>query len=206
MAYDKAVDSAQLDAALTEVANAVREKSGTSTALKFPQEMASAIRDISSGEGGELFFAPLTGIPYTPITKDTTTPVGTHSGLLSVQNALGKSDRLVELYTQSSPSGSYALAYCKNLKMVKTGGGKAANLLFYTDLSLQNVTFGGMSDPAAFLGTAVFRDCNHKFYVTVYVDAESLDTIPDAVVQYAPWGAPAASITYRSSVTGEVLS
>ena len=52
MAYDKAVDSAVLDAGLTAIANAIREKGGTSDNLAFPQAMANAIAAIEAGGGG----------------------------------------------------------------------------------------------------------------------------------------------------------
>lgn len=40
-------------ASLTEVADAIREKGGTTAPLSFPEGMASAIRNIQSG-GGDL--------------------------------------------------------------------------------------------------------------------------------------------------------
>lgn len=46
MALDKLVDSAQLDADLTSVADAIRTKGGTSAALAFPVEFISAIMAI----------------------------------------------------------------------------------------------------------------------------------------------------------------
>lgn len=49
MAYDKLVDSAQLDADLTSVANAIRTKSGTSSQLSFPNGFVSEINNISPG-------------------------------------------------------------------------------------------------------------------------------------------------------------
>lgn len=52
MAYDKVVDSTVLDAGLTSVANAIRQKGGTSAALTFPQGFVDAIGEISGGEGG----------------------------------------------------------------------------------------------------------------------------------------------------------
>lgn len=51
MALDKLVDSAQLDADLTSVANAIRTKGGTSGSLAFPAGFVSAIGDIPSGSG-----------------------------------------------------------------------------------------------------------------------------------------------------------
>ena len=52
MPYDKAVDSAALDAGLTAIANAIREKTGSSDALAFPDAMAAAIAAIQNGSSG----------------------------------------------------------------------------------------------------------------------------------------------------------
>ena len=52
MAVDKLVDSTQLDADLTTVANAIRTKGGTSAQLAFPAGFASAIAAIPTGGGG----------------------------------------------------------------------------------------------------------------------------------------------------------
>lgn len=48
MAFDKAVDSAQLNADLTSVANAIRTKSGTTSQLSFPSEFVSTVQAIIS--------------------------------------------------------------------------------------------------------------------------------------------------------------
>jgi hypothetical protein len=52
MAVDKLVDSTQLDADLTSVANAIRTKGGTSASLAFPTGFVSAIDAIPTGGGG----------------------------------------------------------------------------------------------------------------------------------------------------------
>ena len=52
MAVNKLVDSTQLDADLTSVANAIRTKGGTSASLAFPSDFVSAIAAISGGGGG----------------------------------------------------------------------------------------------------------------------------------------------------------
>lgn len=52
MAVDKLVDSTQLDADLTSVANAIRAKSGGSGQLAFPAGFVSEIGSIPSGGGG----------------------------------------------------------------------------------------------------------------------------------------------------------
>lgn len=51
MAIDKAVDSTVLDAGLKAIADAIREKAGTSDNLAFPDAMAAAIAAIESGGG-----------------------------------------------------------------------------------------------------------------------------------------------------------
>lgn len=55
MALDKAIDSAQLDADLTAVADAIRNKGGTSEALAFPGGFVDAVGAIEAG-GGDLSF------------------------------------------------------------------------------------------------------------------------------------------------------
>ena len=52
MAIDKLVDSTQLDSDLTSVANAIRNKGGTSAQLAFPAEFVSAVEAIETGGGG----------------------------------------------------------------------------------------------------------------------------------------------------------
>ncbi len=52
MAYDKIVDSSFLDGGLTRIADAIREKNGSSEALLFPDDFVVAIQAIEGG-GGE---------------------------------------------------------------------------------------------------------------------------------------------------------
>lgn len=51
MAVDKLVDSTQLNADLTSVANAIRTKGGTSAQLAFPSDFVSAVNAIPAGGG-----------------------------------------------------------------------------------------------------------------------------------------------------------
>ena len=51
MAVDKLVDSTQLDADLTSVANAIRTKGGTSAQMAFPAGFVSAVEAIPTGGG-----------------------------------------------------------------------------------------------------------------------------------------------------------
>jgi len=54
MAVDRLVDSAQLNADLTSVANAIRTKGGTSGQLAFPAGFVSAVQAIPTGSGKTL--------------------------------------------------------------------------------------------------------------------------------------------------------
>lgn len=77
MALDKLVDSSQLDADLTSVANAIRSKGGTSGQLAFPAGFVSAVEAIPTGGGAsyDLFIKEWTGAStskwtvYAPLTK-----------------------------------------------------------------------------------------------------------------------------------------
>ena len=50
MAFDKVVDSSVLDAGLKAIADAIREKGGTTGNLEFPADMAEAIAAIEAGD------------------------------------------------------------------------------------------------------------------------------------------------------------
>ena len=55
MAYDKIVDSVQLDVNLTSIANAIRGKNGTSEQISFPDGFVTAINALEMGGSAELF-------------------------------------------------------------------------------------------------------------------------------------------------------
>lgn len=60
MAFDKVVDSAVLESGLTSIANAIREKAGTSDALAFPAGFLEAIAAIESGGGAKVAYGTFT--------------------------------------------------------------------------------------------------------------------------------------------------
>lgn len=89
MAVDKLVDSTQLDADLTSVANAIRTKGGTSASLAFPSGFVSAVEAIPSGGGGGDLSAFIMGT-LTEIDDDSVTSVRRYafqmySGMTSVK-------------------------------------------------------------------------------------------------------------------------
>lgn len=73
MAYDKVVDSSVLNAGLKAIADAIREKGGTSDNLAFPQAMADAIAAIEAGGGS------IVAGTYTPASTQTSRVTVTHN-------------------------------------------------------------------------------------------------------------------------------
>ena len=85
MAYDKLVDSTQLDADLTSVADAIRAKSGGSGSLAFPVGFVSEIEAIESvGSGPQWELIGTTTIALEEYTDDSTSEV-TDTGI-NIQN------------------------------------------------------------------------------------------------------------------------
>lgn len=67
MSIDKAVDSTQLDADLTSVANAIRTKGGTSAQLAFPAGFVQAIGDIETGGDASQYISVIEAQPQNGI-------------------------------------------------------------------------------------------------------------------------------------------
>lgn len=70
MAVDKLVDSTQLDADLTSVANAIRTKGGTSASLTFPAGFVSAVEAIPTGGGGGSFVKHTGSVTFSSNTQN----------------------------------------------------------------------------------------------------------------------------------------
>lgn len=78
MALDKAVDSSVLDAGLKSIADAIREKSGTSDTLAFPDAMAAAIAAIEAGTSTPDSFKEIACGSYTPTSDKTSATTIAH--------------------------------------------------------------------------------------------------------------------------------
>ncbi len=61
MAVDKLVDSAQLESDLTDIADAIRAKTGKSASMQFPSEFVSEIGSISGGGGDDTYLRIIEG-------------------------------------------------------------------------------------------------------------------------------------------------
>ena len=87
MSVDKLVDSTQLDADLTSVANAIRTKGGTSAALAFPAEFVSAIQAIPTGGGAAFAHGDFT--PTEDLTSYTVDTGGDYDNFVMYRVAQG---------------------------------------------------------------------------------------------------------------------
>jgi hypothetical protein len=94
MAVDKLVDSAQLESDLTDIADAIRAKTGKSASMEFPTEFVSEIGSISGGgtvavEEKDVTFYDYDGTPVASYTESeayalTALPANpSHSGLVA---------------------------------------------------------------------------------------------------------------------------
>ena len=144
MAYDKVVDSSVLDAGLKQIANAIREKGGTSDNLAFPQAMADAIAAIEAGGGGGL---PVAAYGSVILSEDQTTDYKIETGISLANKSMvvfqkNKTNEKINgslLYTSN-----FGLAVINNKKISAgyRGGGTAA--IYATESagikSINNVT------------------------------------------------------------------
>lgn len=123
MAIDKSIDSAQLDADLASVADAIRTKGGTSAQLAFPADFVQAIADIETGGGGKV-----THVQYTAASDATTTEKG--------GNAL---DFYNTYMSPNIPSSGNVIVIC--FVTNNTASGNYARIMeYYRDQKLRGTT------------------------------------------------------------------
>lgn len=120
----------------------------------------------------------------------------------------------------SAPAGatfnldnSHALLFynCVGLKSVvldTTIGPFNGSQIFNGCTSLQTVQIGSIGKP--FTGTAVtathFSGLSALETITMFVNAATYEDIPANIKTNAPFGAPNATVVYKNSTTGEVIS
>jgi hypothetical protein len=89
MAFDKVIDSAQLEADLTTIANAIREKAGVSDNFNFPTGFAEAITAIEAGGGGGLATGAITFDSDVTYTGDEDISTNFPRPVLTIEHSLG---------------------------------------------------------------------------------------------------------------------
>lgn len=134
MAEDKLVDSTQLDADLTSVANAIRAKGGTSAQMAFPTGFVNAVNAIPTGGSP-------TGTKQITITENgtTTEDVAAYADAeitVNVQGGGGGSKAVEAAMIEHTLSGAYENELVT--KLANSGLFRNSNL---TSVSLPNCTF-----------------------------------------------------------------
>lgn len=188
MANYKVVDAEQLDADLKTVADAIREKGGTTESLEFPLGMKSAVENIKSGGGltiegvvtgvepaGDVVLGAITPkqqalIRCTNITSLTLNGTNLASGNTQPFSYLGGMEKLTLKNTTGSTS-ALAFAYASTCREVKIIG---------TYATLSSNCFNGFG--------ANLRNGEPSIYVP-WAEGE---------VAGAPWGATKATIYYNT--------
>lgn len=205
MALDKLVDSTQLDSDLTSVANAIRTKGGTSAQLAFPAGFVSAIGDIPSGGGSQAYYFS-DGRVYVEdiVFPDTITNLtASFNGATNVKTISGLAQT-----TTGAPANQF-----RNLtNMESIVLPRACHLYAWAVASatkLKTAEFGSVGYPVTVVRNTAFQsDTQNDLTITMYVNASTLaeaQAITD-VGTTAPWGATNATIIYKSSSTGAVLT
>lgn len=73
--------------------------------------------------------------------------------------------------------------------------------------ALNAVQLGSIGYPVTSIDALAFDGCsNEELSFTIYVDATTMDGIPAAVSGSSPFGAVNATIIYKNSTTGEVIT
>ena len=216
MSADKLVDSTQLDSDLTSVADAIRAKSGGSSQLAFPAGFVSEIQAIPSGQ--IMYYTSR----YMPYVKDFYLPAlyqglsfGWYQNATYMESLACDDDRTIG-GGNSTRINNY-FKDCTSLKTVKfphlqgIASGYTGDL-FAGCTSLETVVFGSIGHPLSSLKPTSSNDkifnglTQSTLTITVFVNASTLADVPAEVKTYAPWGATNATIIYKSSVDGSVLT
>ena len=208
MAYDKVIDSAKLDADLTTVADAIREKGGTSETLSFPDGFTEAIKAIESGVGGDDSWANRiagSGSIKWP-SGITEIPAGLFSNVKTNGFVFDELPDSVEVIGKEAFYASYvyALNFTKlpanlitigdnsfrskyfEFSVIPSGVKSIGESAFYYNSRLKAITFKGIPTKIA---ADAFGQCGNLLTINV--------PWAEGAVANAPWGATKATINYN---------
>lgn len=183
MAENKVVNITQLEADLTSIANTIREKSGASGSLVFPNGFVDAIASIETGGGGFDIGSIADGTISGEISSDTPTNVRTDAfsncaQLTSVSfpnvTSISSSafERCSSLVSANFPKavkiGSYCFSGCSNLTSITASSeiSSISSYAFQNCSSLTNVDNLFTSQKLTILGTYAFTGCSSLEKVT----------------------------------------
>lgn len=201
------------DASLTSVANAIREKTGGTDPLTFPDGFVSALEGITIGVAKEPYIeetyntdGSLTGFVMHGRTKIRSYEFNncTNLALNSLPNGVTsigyraffgcKSLALTSLPSGVTNIGGEAFAYCINLALTSLPEGLTSieSQAFRSCTGLTSITFEGTPTN---INSIAFDECSMLTSIKV--------PWAEGAVANAPWGATNATITYNYTGEGE---
>lgn len=203
MANYKVVDADQLDADMATVADAIRSKAGTEDALRFPDGFVSAVEGIEVGGAAEVYYSDM-GQMYTP-------HMVVPGDMRYVRDHFNNATHLVS-YAQKNGTPNLDSDYglfsgCSALEEVWVARSTFGNYCFRLCTSLKDVTLGRVGLAVTRLDSIFDNYVTTVERITCYVNAETIAEIPTSVTKnIVPYMCPNATIIYRNSTTGEVIT
>lgn len=165
MAFDKVVDSAVLESGLTSIANAIREKAGTSDALAFPAGFAEAIAAIESGGNTDIEDG-LVARTLTEYTNNRVTKIGSYAFYYcSLSNVCCPAVKEIDVY---------AFYRCQSLKQVSFPEATViSGSAFVSCINLVEVSFPAVKDMyySVFASCTKLETANFPAVLTLYSNA-----------------------------------
>ena len=207
MANEYLVNSADLQ----DVANAIREKCGTSNALMFPNGFVDAVGSIQAGGGSDdgSFRGVLDGTATSPQLPSDLTSIRIYA-FYKYQNLA-----LTSLPSSLTSIGNYAFQNCSNLALTSLPSG-LTSISNYAFQSCSKLALTSLPSGLTSIGNYAFQGCTNlksltfegkpnSIFSTVFANCSNLATInvpwSEGEVANAPWGATNATINYN--YTGE---
>lgn len=176
--------------------------------LQIPRRGMMTMR---SGGGEEYFIEPSTGCIYPKIIDQTLVGFSVYNygsrrwaGCQELQEATIRGLTRVQ-----GGQNNNLFSGCPKLKKVILPDINYANTYVFSGCkALEQVQLGSVGHPVTDLeGSYLFSGCTQSgLTITVFVNASTIAEIPSTVLSNAPWGATNATVVYRSSTTGEVLT
>ncbi len=194
---------------LKAIADAIRGKTGKTDGLTLDQ-MPMEIEGIEAGGGGaEAFYTPA-GKCYVEHMHITGMVANANIGILSslYENAVNLKSVVMEGGNISGKGSSSTFSGCTSLVSAVLKNVTAyGHYTFRNCTLLESVQLGSVGFPVTTIGSPyTFMGARQNPVVTIYVDATTIADIPTDVTANAPWGATNATIIYRNSATGEVIT
>lgn len=185
-------------------------KTITSNGTHDITQYASAVVNVSSGSGGQTsVYYTRRGACYVP-----NMIIEPQDGTYNASGFGSMYERATELETveipniASSSSVASTFAYCSKLKRaiipkVTIYG----HYWFRSCTSLEEAQLGSIGYPVTSMAVYTFYQVTQStLTITIYVNANNLSEIPTAITSNSPFGATNATIIYRNSTTGNIIS